>query len=803
MTLAWWARAAVGAVFAVSALNWVGWATGVETLTRVFPSWPRMTPWTALLLVGLGAAILLQSGRPSRVRVRAGRGVGAAAGVLAAVFLAEYLANSSWGLDRAWFSETVGLLQASWPGRPSPQTVSAVLILSLAVVLIRVDRRWTRVVWPLSLAAALAIPAFAVLAYMFDATRLVMAAASTGMGIATACGLALLVAATLATRPDRYPVAWLLARPDRWTLVRLGGVLAGPPILIVLSHLTFLALGLRDDLAWVLAVAASTVVVGVATFYLSQREQKLLIDRERLSWQRAESEQERAEAQALYRSLLEAAPDALVIVGPDGRIVLANAQTDQLFGYPREQLIGNTIEMLMPPRFRKKHVAHRGGFFADPTVRPMGADLQLWGLRRDGTEFPISISLSPLHLEHGLQVVAAIRDVTERYEFEQRLRRQRRDLIEAQQELETEKERFESVVSKMPSAISVRDSQHRYTMVNDAFCQLFGHDSVEDVIGRTEDEILPPDALQRSRLAADALLGGESSWEEESIHLGVQEISVLTQRFPLRSSTGAVEELVTIRTDVTHRRRIEREAAERAKWQERIGTAILDGNLLVYSQPIVDISTRDTVDEELLVRLRAADTGEILLPAAFLPQCEKHGLMPLIDRYMVGRAIDLAGTGRHVCVNITGQTIADATAMKTILESLSVAGPEVTGKIIFEITETTALASPASAKAFSVRMRSLGCQVVLDDFGTGYGTFTELRNLDLYALKIDLSFVQRLLEDSDDERVVNTIVFVARAYGLTTIAEGVETPEVLDRLSELGVDRAQGYLFGRPAPIVA
>ena len=98
-------------------------------------------------------------------------------------------------------------------------------------------------------------------------------------------------------------------------------------------------------------------------------------------------------------------------------------------------------------------------------------------------------------------------------------------------------------------------------------------------------------------------------------------------------------------------------------------------------------------------------------------------------------------------------------------------------------------------------MRNLGCRVALDDFGTGYGAFTELRHLDLYSLKIDISFVQNMLEEPGDERAVSTILLVARIYGLLTVAEGVETETVLERLAELGVDRAQGYLFGEPQQI--
>ncbi len=231
--------------------------------------------------------------------------------------------------------------------------------------------------------------------------------------------------------------------------------------------------------------------------------------------------------------------------------------------------------------------------------------------------------------------------------------------------------------------------------------------------------------------------------------------------------------------------------------------ALTAERLVAYSQPILDQRLDVVVQEELLARLRGAGNGQRILGADdFLPAAERLGLIGIVDRWIATEAMALARQGRPAEVNLSARSIADEELTTALADELHAVGGSARS-IVFEITETAALENIDAARDFALRLTALGCRFALDDFGTGYGSLTYLRHLPLEFLKIDASFVTNLTRSGSDQALVRSIVAIAREFGLRTVAEGVEDEPTLRLLREFGVDHVQGYLIGRPKPLVA
>ena len=184
----------------------------------------------------------------------------------------------------------------------------------------------------------------------------------------------------------------------------------------------------------------------------------------------------RRRAEQKFRALLEAAPDAMIIAGPDGRIVLVNAQAERLFGYTRDELLGELVERLIPARFQAGHVGYRTEYAADPKTRSMGSELQLYARRKDGSEVPVEISLSPIATEDGLLISSAIRDITERRK------------TEAAAKLASE--RLLSAVESFHGALSLYDADDRLILCNSTSRALFAPAVRGPLLGVTHGDLV-------------------------------------------------------------------------------------------------------------------------------------------------------------------------------------------------------------------------------------------------------------------------------------------------------------------------
>ena len=246
---------------------------------------------------------------------------------------------------------------------------------------------------------------------------------------------------------------------------------------------------------------------------------------------------------------------------------------------------------------------------------------------------------------------------------------------------------------------------------------------------------------------------------------------------------------------------------EEMKWASRITSAVEENRFQLHYQPIVGIG--DSADDghrhyELLLRMRGED-GRLVQPDLFIPAAERYNLMSMLDRWVIREALEkLAdhtgedGKARYtLAINLSGNSLSEDRFLDFLLFELNKMNlPR--GALCFEITETAAISNLARVVHFMNSLKELGCLFSLDDFGSGLSSFTYLKNLPVDFLKIDGHFISNVAQDVVDQSMVKAIAEVGSAMGIKSIAERVESPEVMEMLAELGVNYVQGFHIARP-----
>ena len=720
-----------------------------------------------------------------------------------------------------------------------------------------------------------------------------------------------------------------------------------------------------DSAAWGEWSAVTMVFVVAALLgYGVDRENRL---RSRMLEVEREQTVRLLDGQALsWRHLFDALPAGIVLVGADGVIKDVNGHLGALSGYRTDELVGSSIEVLVPPRLRHSHAGHRDGLNGEPAERPHGARPSLRLQRRDGVEVPVDIALTPL-AGTGTQIALVLDDTAR---------------AEAERARQTAERRFRLAFDKNVAAMAVADPEGRLLDINRSYSTMLGV-AADDLIGRDVLALTHPEDREAMAEHHRRLIAGEVAHveytkryirsdgrviyariltgivrdendspsflvasarditEERSLaeqlshqarhdpltglpnrrlfeeHLdkaasghtrrgwcalvlidlddfkgvndtlghdvgdellvelarrltrvaqrgdmlarpGDDEFLYLAEglesrdeadmvvdrllgalREPLVLGAGRVEQrasagIVIAPCPVEDRTALLRnadaalyEAKKRGKGQavtfapemrERVSghfalvqdlrRALPGGELALHYQPLVEIATGRTVGFEALMRWHQPTRGAVP-PDVFIPLAEESELIIDLGRFALEEAVGAAGSWQpaadgkpapYVSVNLSARQFHDPQLVPTIEEVLE-AGSLPPHRLVLEVTESAVLADLTGAAAVVKELRRLGIALALDDFGTGHSSLAYVARLEPGIIKIDRSFVYPDAEVRHAQALLAAIVSLGHRLETTVVAEGVETIEQLERLSELGCDVAQGYLFSHPVPL--
>ena len=552
---------------------------------------------------------------------------------------------------------------------------------------------------------------------------------------------------------------------------------------------------------------------------------------------------ERTWAQEQFRVAVESAPNGILILNQEARIVLLNAHVEQIFGYGREELLGRPFELLVADKFRSVLPHPPENCLTHAQVNWMGRGQELYGLRKDATEFPVEIGLNPIHTPTGTGLLVSVIDVTERKRVESELKRSA----------------FHDGLTGLPNrtlfldnllrlnAAAKRHGHHPFALL---FLDLDRFKVINDSLGHNAGDKLLIEMSQRlvectreedtvARLGGDefALLLEQVRGPEDAVRVAERVLERLADPLELDGNEVSITGSIGIALSLTGEKNPEDllRDADMAMYQaktRRLGYQIFDAKMharaldrmrleidmkraierqqiQLYYQPIMSLETGSLAGFEALARWHHEGRGAIP-PARFIPLAEETGLVTPLSRSVFRQACAQVRDWRtqfslsddfFVSVNVSSKQLShrdlidqlDRVLQETRLD------PEY---LRVEITESALAENTRVASYTLAQLRKRKIKLCLDDFGKGFSSLNYLHRFPIDVLKIDRSFVRRLSSgfsnDSGKKRpyeIIRTIVALAQILGMQVVAEGVEVSDQAAILKELGCEFGQGFLF--------
>lgn len=543
-----------------------------------------------------------------------------------------------------------------------------------------------------------------------------------------------------------------------------------------------------------------------------------------------------SEREANLSAVMDNVAEGILTVDERGQIASFNPAAESLFGYPLADIVGKPFRILAPELDandsgdRVSELVDRFALSGD------AVEFETIGQRKDGSSFPMDVTVSSMQANRREMLIVSVRDVTERRRWEEVLEHQahhdaltdlpNRNLLARHlaQEIRAANESSHKV------ALLLMDLDH-FKEVNDTLGHQAGDRLLQQIGPRLKGMIRSKGVI--ARLGGDefAVIMGRAD-EEQAIQLALELLQALDRPFIIDGHSLGVSASIGIalcpdhgpdadtllkHSDVAmyeakrgqcgykvYAPEQDSHSPSRLELKAELRAAIEKDQFILHYQPQVSLRTGLVTHVEALLRWLHPERG-LIMPSQFISLAEQLGLIDGLSRWVLGAALAQTrawldqGYEITVAVNLSAHNLRDPRLPETIARLLKERGvpPEM---LKIEITESSLMSDPLYSFKILSRLSAMGVRIGIDDFGTGYSSLAYLKRLPVDEIKIDKSFVMQMASDENDQAIVRSTIGLGHDLGLVVVAEGVENLHTQDLLSVLGCDLAQGYYLGRPVP---